>query len=195
MGKSIIAAAVKGQEQPSIFSASSSRHSRSMPSWGCKPPLPPQSLDALPTLSTCNIIALLNPAALRTQVSAELLRHLLQLASQHLGGQTPQQVVVTVPAYFNAAQRTATVKAARLAGIAQVSCCKHRQCSTASGSSSSGELPAVLARSAACRNSDGQQSQQVATPAAAAAVGRPLPCQPQVFSCLCAAGCLQPMHV
>jgi molecular chaperone DnaK len=54
-------------------------------------------------------------------VSAELLRHLLDLASQHLSGSTPQQVVITVPAYFNAQQRAATLEAARLAGIAQVS--------------------------------------------------------------------------
>jgi molecular chaperone DnaK len=55
------------------------------------------------------------------QVSADLLRYLVDLASQHLSGNTPQQVVITVPAYFNAQQRAATLEAAKLAGIPQVS--------------------------------------------------------------------------
>jgi molecular chaperone DnaK (HSP70) len=54
-------------------------------------------------------------------VTAELLRHLLQLASRHLDGAASQQVVITVPAYFSSAQRAATLAAARLAGVAQVS--------------------------------------------------------------------------
>eukprot|EP00775_Hariotina_reticulata_P013170 gene13170-13300_t len=55
------------------------------------------------------------------QVSAEVLRHLLHLASQKLSGEVPQQVVITVPAYFNKQQRAATLKAAQLAGIKRVS--------------------------------------------------------------------------
>lgn len=54
------------------------------------------------------------------QVSAEVLRHLLQLASQHLSGDIPDQVVITVPAYFDGQQRAATLEAARLAGIKKV---------------------------------------------------------------------------
>lgn len=61
------------------------------------------------------------PCAGHLQVSAELLRHLVGLASQHLSGHTPQQVVITVPAYFNSQQREATLEAAQLAGIPQVS--------------------------------------------------------------------------
>jgi hypothetical protein len=57
---------------------------------------------------------------LLSQVSAELLRYLVDLASQHLSGHTPQQVVITVPAYFDTQQRQATLEAAKLAGISQV---------------------------------------------------------------------------
>lgn len=49
-----------------------------------------------------------------------MLRHLLQLAAQALGGSPPQQVVITVPAYFGPQQRAATLQAAQLAGIQQV---------------------------------------------------------------------------
>ncbi|WIA18474.1 hypothetical protein OEZ85_009930 [Tetradesmus obliquus] len=55
------------------------------------------------------------------EVSADVLRHLLQLAAQALGGSPPQQVVITVPAYFGPQQRAATLQAAQLAGIQQVS--------------------------------------------------------------------------
>jgi molecular chaperone DnaK (HSP70) len=58
------------------------------------------------------------------QVSADVLRHLLQLAAEALGGSPPQQVVITVPAYFDTQQRAATLQAAQLAGIQQV-CGKH----------------------------------------------------------------------
>jgi molecular chaperone DnaK (HSP70) len=49
-----------------------------------------------------------------------VLRHLLQLAAQALDGSPPQQVVITVPAYFDAQQRAATLQAGQLAGIQQV---------------------------------------------------------------------------
>ncbi|KAF6262361.1 Hsp70 protein-domain-containing protein [Scenedesmus sp. NREL 46B-D3] len=55
------------------------------------------------------------------EVSADVLRHLLQLAAQALDGAPPQQVVITVPTYFDARQRAATLQAAQLAGIQQVS--------------------------------------------------------------------------
>lgn len=63
------------------------------------------------------------------QVSAHVLRHLLRRAQAHLEQQQPQQTaqqaqqlalqeaVITVPAYFTAEQRRATVRAAQLAGL------------------------------------------------------------------------------
>ena len=50
------------------------------------------------------------------EVSAEILRHLRVRAEATLGGEL-QGVVVTVPAYFDDAQRQATKDAARLAGL------------------------------------------------------------------------------
>lgn len=50
------------------------------------------------------------------QVSAEILKALKQRAESHLGGELTG-VVITVPAYFDDAQRQATKDAARLAGL------------------------------------------------------------------------------
>jgi molecular chaperone HscA len=50
------------------------------------------------------------------EVSAEILRHLAGRASAALG-ETPQGAVITVPAYFDDAQRQATKDAGRLAGL------------------------------------------------------------------------------
>ncbi len=50
------------------------------------------------------------------QASAEILRHLAERASAALGGR-PEGVVITVPAYFDDAQRQATSDAARIAGL------------------------------------------------------------------------------
>lgn len=50
------------------------------------------------------------------QVAAEILRHLKQNAEIHLG-QEVTQAVITVPAYFNDAQRQATKDAGRIAGL------------------------------------------------------------------------------
>jgi molecular chaperone DnaK len=49
-------------------------------------------------------------------VSADILRHLKQTAEQALG-ETVSRAVITVPAYFNDAQRTATLRAGELAGL------------------------------------------------------------------------------
>lgn len=74
-----------------------------------------------PSASTTTPAHVLQQHTSHSQVSAELLRHLLGLASSHLSGHTPQQVVITVPAYFNTQQRAATLEAAKLAGIHQAS--------------------------------------------------------------------------
>lgn len=50
------------------------------------------------------------------QIGAEVLRHLKQIAELHLG-QEVTQAVITVPAYFNDAQRQATKDAGRIAGL------------------------------------------------------------------------------
>ena len=50
------------------------------------------------------------------QASAEILRCLAERASEALGG-PPEGVVITVPAYFDDAQRQATSDAARIAGL------------------------------------------------------------------------------
>ena len=50
------------------------------------------------------------------QIGAEVLRHLKQNAEIHLG-QEVTQAVITVPAYFNDAQRQATKDAGRIAGL------------------------------------------------------------------------------
>ena len=50
------------------------------------------------------------------EVSAEILKALRDRAEQHLGGRVGQ-AVITVPAYFDDAARTATKDAARLAGL------------------------------------------------------------------------------
>ena len=50
------------------------------------------------------------------EVSAHVLRALKQQAEQHLG-ETIEQAVITVPAYFNDAQRQATKDAGRIAGL------------------------------------------------------------------------------
>ena len=50
------------------------------------------------------------------QIGAEILRHLKQMAEMHLG-QEVTQAVITVPAYFNDAQRQATKDAGRIAGL------------------------------------------------------------------------------
>ncbi len=51
------------------------------------------------------------------QISAEILRELKRRAEAALGGEPVERVVVTVPAYFNDAQRQATKDAGRLAGL------------------------------------------------------------------------------
>ncbi|MEM6911029.1 MAG: Hsp70 family protein [Verrucomicrobiota bacterium] len=51
------------------------------------------------------------------EVSAEILRHLKVLAEEALDGEAVERAVVTVPAYFNHAQREATKRAAELAGL------------------------------------------------------------------------------
>lgn len=51
------------------------------------------------------------------EISADLLRHLRQQAEQALGGQDITGAVITVPAYFDEAQRQATRDAAQLAGL------------------------------------------------------------------------------
>src|SRR5215467_11609530 len=50
------------------------------------------------------------------EVSAHVLRALKQQAEQHLG-ETIEHAVITVPAYFNDAQRQATKDAGRIAGL------------------------------------------------------------------------------
>jgi molecular chaperone HscA len=50
------------------------------------------------------------------QVSAEILKHLVSRAEQSLGGELTG-VVITVPAYFDDAQRQSTKDAAKLAGV------------------------------------------------------------------------------
>ena len=50
------------------------------------------------------------------EISAEILKHLAQRAESSLGGEL-EGVVITVPAYFDDAQRQATRDAARLAGL------------------------------------------------------------------------------
>lgn len=78
--------------------------------------MPRATLHSLP----CHYIQTTTAAHDVLQVSAEVLRHLLQLASQHLSGDIPDQVVITVPAYFDKQQRAATLEAAQLAGIKKV---------------------------------------------------------------------------
>ncbi len=51
------------------------------------------------------------------QISAEILRALKRRAEAALGGEKVERVVITVPAYFNDAQRQATKDAGRLAGL------------------------------------------------------------------------------
>lgn len=50
------------------------------------------------------------------QVSSEILKHLKQLAEESLGEEV-SRAVITVPAYFNDAQRQATIEAGKLAGL------------------------------------------------------------------------------
>ena len=50
------------------------------------------------------------------QVSSEILKHLKQLAEESLGEEV-SRAVITVPAYFNDAQRQATIQAGKLAGL------------------------------------------------------------------------------
>lgn len=52
-----------------------------------------------------------------SQISAEVLRKLKQDAETALGRQTITRAIITVPAYFNDAQRQATKEAAKLAGL------------------------------------------------------------------------------
>ena len=51
-----------------------------------------------------------------SQISAFVLQEMKRIAEQHLG-QTVTQAVITVPAYFNDAQRQATKDAGRIAGL------------------------------------------------------------------------------
>ena len=50
------------------------------------------------------------------QVSSEILKHLKQVAEKALGEEV-SRAVITVPAYFNDAQRQATIEAGKLAGL------------------------------------------------------------------------------
>ncbi|MCI1859800.1 MAG: Hsp70 family protein [Sporolactobacillus sp.] len=50
------------------------------------------------------------------QISAEILKYLKDVAEQHTG-KTINEAIITVPAYFNDDQRTATKKAGELAGL------------------------------------------------------------------------------
>jgi len=50
------------------------------------------------------------------QVSAEILRHIKSFAEDYLG-ETVNQAVITVPAYFNDSQRQATKDAGKIAGL------------------------------------------------------------------------------
>ena len=50
------------------------------------------------------------------QISAEVLKKMKQTAERYLGG-TVEKAVITVPAYFNDAQRQATKDAGRIAGL------------------------------------------------------------------------------
>ncbi|PAV67407.1 hypothetical protein WR25_09622 isoform B [Diploscapter pachys] len=50
-------------------------------------------------------------------VAAELLKKMKQYAEDHFGGDEVQGAVIAVPAYFNIRQRSATMEAARLAGL------------------------------------------------------------------------------
>ena len=50
-------------------------------------------------------------------LSAHILHHLWQLAGEAMGEKAPIRAVITVPAYFDDAQRQATRDAARMAGL------------------------------------------------------------------------------
>ena len=51
-----------------------------------------------------------------TEISAQILRHLAASAKLHFGF-IPDEIIITVPAYFDSNMRTATIKAAELAGF------------------------------------------------------------------------------
>ncbi len=51
------------------------------------------------------------------ELSARILRHVWEIASEALGEPAPKRAVITVPAYFDDAQRQATRDAAKLAGL------------------------------------------------------------------------------
>lgn len=51
------------------------------------------------------------------EISAEVLKKLKRDAEAHFGGEKIERAVITVPAYFNDAQRNATKKAGELAGF------------------------------------------------------------------------------
>ncbi len=69
--------------------------------------------------NSAKVIRLATVAGTRTatDVSAEILKAVKVRAEHHSGGELLAGVVITVPAYFNDAQRQATKDAARLAGI------------------------------------------------------------------------------
>jgi molecular chaperone DnaK len=54
------------------------------------------------------------------ELSARILRHVWEIASEALGEAAPTRAVITVPAYFDDAQRQATRDAARIAGLEAV---------------------------------------------------------------------------
>lgn len=64
-----------------------------------------------------NVIKLSDRVLYPEQVSSEVLKKMRQIAEDHLGGETVDRAVITVPAYFNDKQRYATRVAAELAGL------------------------------------------------------------------------------
>lgn len=62
------------------------------------------------------VVAMAGETYTPTQVSALVLQHARQIAEKALG-ETVDEAVITVPAYFNHAQRAATYEAAQLAGL------------------------------------------------------------------------------
>ena len=62
------------------------------------------------------LVALESGSFTPVEISAHVLRTAKEMAERALGG-TVDEAVITVPAYFNSAQRTATMEAAEAAGL------------------------------------------------------------------------------